>query len=46
MLFANGRSQTDVMFAALALLAAMSIVLRALVDLVTANLTPWAPETL
>ena len=45
MLFANARAQTDVMFAALFLLAAMSVGLRALVDLVTANLTPWAPET-
>jgi putative hydroxymethylpyrimidine transport system permease protein len=45
MLFANARAQTDVMFAALLLLAAMSVALRALVDLLTANLTPWAPET-
>jgi putative hydroxymethylpyrimidine transport system permease protein len=45
MLFANARAQTDVMFAALFLLAAMSVGLRALVDALTANLTPWAPET-
>ncbi len=45
MLFANARAQTDVMFAALILLAAMSVLLRATVDLATANLTPWAPET-
>jgi putative hydroxymethylpyrimidine transport system permease protein len=45
MLFANARAQTDVMFAALFLLAAMAVGLRALVDVVTANLTPWAPET-
>lgn len=45
MLFANSRSQTDVMFAALILVIAMSVVLRGLVDLLTANLTPWAPET-
>ncbi|MEX0852399.1 MAG: ABC transporter permease [Bauldia sp.] len=45
MLFANARAQTDVMFAALILLAAMSVLLRAIVDLLTANLTPWAPET-
>jgi putative hydroxymethylpyrimidine transport system permease protein len=44
MLFANARAQTDVMFAALFLLAAMSVALRALVDVLTANLTPWAPE--
>ena len=45
MLHANGRSQTDVVFAALFLLAAMSVLLRALVDLLTSNLTPWAPES-
>ena len=45
MLHANARAQTDVVFAALILLAAMSVILRAVVDLVTANLTPWAPES-
>jgi putative hydroxymethylpyrimidine transport system permease protein len=45
MLLANGRAQTDVVFAALIILAAMSVLLRATVDLLTANLTPWAPET-
>jgi putative hydroxymethylpyrimidine transport system permease protein len=45
MLFANSRAQTDVMFAALALVVAMSVILRGLVDLATANLAPWAPET-
>jgi putative hydroxymethylpyrimidine transport system permease protein len=45
MLHANGRSQTDVVFAALLLLAAMSVLLRAAVDLLTSNLTPWAPES-
>jgi putative hydroxymethylpyrimidine transport system permease protein len=45
MLLANGRSQTDVVFAALFLLAAMSVLLRAAVDLVTRNLTPWMPES-
>jgi putative hydroxymethylpyrimidine transport system permease protein len=45
MLLANGRGQTAVVFAALFLLAAMSVVLRAVVDLLTARLTPWAPET-
>ncbi|HMN87727.1 MAG TPA: ABC transporter permease, partial [Bauldia sp.] len=45
MLHANARAQTDVVFAALFLLAAMSVLLRALVDLATRNLTPWAPET-
>jgi putative hydroxymethylpyrimidine transport system permease protein len=46
MLQANARAQTDVMFAALLLLAAMSVGLRAIVDLATRNLTPWAPESL
>ena len=45
MLFANSRSQASVVFAALILLVAMSVILRAAVDLLTANLTPWAPET-
>jgi putative hydroxymethylpyrimidine transport system permease protein len=45
MLFANSRSETDVVFAALILIVAMSVILRAAVDLLTANLTPWAPET-
>ncbi len=44
MLHANGRSQTDVVFAALLLLAAMSVLLRAAVDFLTRDLTPWAPE--
>jgi putative hydroxymethylpyrimidine transport system permease protein len=45
MLQANGRAQIDVVFAALLLLAAMSILLRAGVDLLTRNLTPWMPES-
>jgi putative hydroxymethylpyrimidine transport system permease protein len=45
MLLANGRSQTAVVFACLFLLAAMSILLRAVVDLLTRNLAPWAPES-
>jgi putative hydroxymethylpyrimidine transport system permease protein len=45
MLQANARAQTDVLFAALFLLAAMSVGLRAIVDLATRNLTPWAPES-
>ncbi len=45
MLLANARAQTAVMFAALILLAAMSVMLRAIVDLLTARLTPWAEET-
>ncbi len=45
MLLANARAQTDVMFAALILLIAMSVILRGIVDLLTANLTPWAAES-
>lgn len=45
MLFANSRAQTDVMFAALFLVVVMSIAFRALVDLATANLAPWAPQS-
>ena len=45
MLFANSRSQTAIVFAALILIVAMSVLLRAAVDLVTANLTPWMPES-
>jgi putative hydroxymethylpyrimidine transport system permease protein len=44
MLFANARSETAVVFAALFIVVAMSVLLRAAVDLLTANLTPWAPE--
>ena len=45
MLQANARSQTAVMFACLFLLAAMSVLLRAVVDFLTRDLTPWVPET-
>jgi putative hydroxymethylpyrimidine transport system permease protein len=45
MLFANSRSQTATVFAALILIVAMSVLLRAAVDLLTANLTPWMPES-
>jgi putative hydroxymethylpyrimidine transport system permease protein len=44
MLFANARSETAVVFAALFLVVAMSVGLRAIVDLATARLTPWVPE--
>jgi putative hydroxymethylpyrimidine transport system permease protein len=46
MLMANGRAQTDVMFAALVLLAAMAVLVRAAVDFATRRIAPWAPETL
>jgi putative hydroxymethylpyrimidine transport system permease protein len=45
MLQANGRAQTDVVFAALFILALMSVLVRAVVELLTRNLAPWAPET-
>ena len=45
MLLANARAQTAVVFACLFLLAAMSILLRAGVDFLTRNLTPWMPES-
>ena len=44
MIQANARMQTEIMFAALALLAAMTLVLRLLVDAIAARLTPWAVE--
>jgi putative hydroxymethylpyrimidine transport system permease protein len=45
MLQANGRAQTDVVFAALFILALMAVLVRAAVDLLTRDLTPWAAET-
>ena len=44
MLMANGRAQTDVVFACLFLIAVMSLALRALVNLATRNVAAWAPE--
>jgi putative hydroxymethylpyrimidine transport system permease protein len=44
MLQANARMQTDVMFAALAVLAVMTLILRYSIDSLAARLTPWAPE--
>ncbi len=46
MLHANGRLQTDLMFAAMIVLMAMALGLYLLVDHVLARLTPWAPSTL
>ncbi|WP_336801627.1 ABC transporter permease [Kaistia sp. MMO-174] len=46
MLMANGRAQTDVVFAALALLAAMAVLVRAAVEIATRHIAPWAPETI
>lgn len=45
MLHANARLQTDLMFAALFLLAVMAVFLRLAVDAATANLVSWMPET-
>ncbi|KTR08101.1 ABC transporter permease [Aureimonas ureilytica] len=45
MIQANARMQTDLMFAALALLAAMTLALRALVDELAPRLAPWAAES-
>lgn len=45
MLHANARIQTDVMFAALFILAAMAIVLRLLVEALTRDLVSWMPES-
>ncbi len=45
MLNANARMQTDLMFAALALLAALTILLWALVDGLLRRLLRWAPDS-
>ncbi|PTW59707.1 putative hydroxymethylpyrimidine transport system permease protein [Breoghania corrubedonensis] len=44
MLQANARAQADVVFAALVLLAAMALLLRATVDKATRAMTPWQSE--
>lgn len=41
MVQANARMQTDTVFAAMALLAALSLILRAIVDRLVPLLTPW-----
>jgi putative hydroxymethylpyrimidine transport system permease protein len=46
MLHANGRSQTDVMFAALAVLAAMALALWFAMDALLRALLPWQPDAL
>jgi putative hydroxymethylpyrimidine transport system permease protein len=45
MLQANARMQTDIMFAALALIAALTLLLRVTADRLTRGLVHWAPET-
>ncbi|MFO1185270.1 MAG: ABC transporter permease [Bauldia sp.] len=44
MLQANGRSQTDVVFAALLIVATLAVALRAVVDAVTARLLSWSTD--
>jgi putative hydroxymethylpyrimidine transport system permease protein len=46
MLQANGRSQTDVMFAALAILATMAMALWFATDLLLRRMLPWQPDAL
>ncbi len=46
MLHANGRMQTDLMFAAMIVLMVMALTLYLTVDRILARLTPWAPNTL
>ncbi|MFD1330150.1 ABC transporter permease [Mycoplana ramosa] len=45
MVQANARMQTDTVFAAMAVLAALTILMRIAVDRLTAGLAPWAAET-
>jgi len=44
MLQANARMQTSIMFAALALIAALTLILRITADRLTRGLVHWAPE--
>jgi putative hydroxymethylpyrimidine transport system permease protein len=46
MLHANGRSQTDLMFAALIVLAGMALALWFAVDLLLRRAIPWQPDSL
>ncbi len=46
MLHANARVQIDLMFAALAVLAAIGVALYFIVDALLRRLVPWQPETL
>jgi putative hydroxymethylpyrimidine transport system permease protein len=45
MLQANARMQTNTMFAALALIAVLTLILRVTADRLTRGLVHWAPET-
>ncbi|MEM8854003.1 MAG: ABC transporter permease [Pseudomonadota bacterium] len=44
MLHANARLQTDTLFAALALLAALALIIRALVEALATRIAPWQPQ--
>jgi putative hydroxymethylpyrimidine transport system permease protein len=44
MVQANARMQTDTVFAAMAVLAALALALRAAVDGLAPRLAPWADE--
>ena len=44
MIQANARMQTDTVFAAMAILAALTLLLRHLIDVLAPHLTPWAQE--
>jgi putative hydroxymethylpyrimidine transport system permease protein len=44
MIQANARMQTDMVFAAMTLLAALALLLRHAVDRIAPRLTPWAQE--
>ncbi len=44
MIQANARMQADQLFAAMLVLALFSVLLRLLVDRLTASLAPWARE--
>lgn len=46
MIYSNARMQTDMVFAALAILLAVALTLFAIVDRALTRLVPWAPETL
>lgn len=45
MVQANARMQTDTVFAAMAILALLTVLSRLFIDRITAGLTPWAVET-
>jgi len=45
MIYSNARMQTDMVFAALAVLLAVALILFALMDRVLTRAVPWAPQT-